>query len=436
MLIPRQRISVKSIRKSAFLSQVLTLAGGTGIAQVIPILFAPILTRLFTTGEYGILSVYVSVSAIIAVISTGRYELAILLPKSRRDAYHITILAGSLTLLIGILVWIIAIPLYPALIYFFDQPANTEWIFVVPLSVISLGLYATFSYRLNRDKEYRRIAGSKIAKYGITGTIQTLGGLAGYGAWGLIIGKVLGEASAVGILIQKWKSIIKPLKRRISFPNLRRVARIHTNFPKFNAPHALLTSVSANLPVIILTAYFGASTAGLYGLSLRICYAPVFLIANSVRQVFSRRVSELFKSGGDVKTFTRKTILSLIGVGIIPFTLLVLFGPRLFAFIFGEAWRPAGIFSQYLTIWYFLSFIGSPIMYIPMILGQQKKALFIELASFILRTGGLFIGVLADSEMISILAYSIGGGLVLLYMIRWAIGLTREAQRSLYPSVS
>ena len=72
--------------KSEFGRNVLTLMTGTTIAQAIPIAISPILTRIYTPEDFGVFALYISISTIFAVIVTGRYELAIMLPKKNKDA--------------------------------------------------------------------------------------------------------------------------------------------------------------------------------------------------------------------------------------------------------------------------------------------------------------------------------------------------------------
>ena len=75
--------------KSEFSRNVLTLMTGTTIAQAIPIAISPILTRIYTPEDFGILALFVAISTIFGSIANGRYELAIMLPKKDEDAINI-----------------------------------------------------------------------------------------------------------------------------------------------------------------------------------------------------------------------------------------------------------------------------------------------------------------------------------------------------------
>ena len=55
----------------------LTLAGGGALAQALPLLLGPLLTRLFTPAEFGQYHLFAAVAANLAVVACGRYEFAL-----------------------------------------------------------------------------------------------------------------------------------------------------------------------------------------------------------------------------------------------------------------------------------------------------------------------------------------------------------------------
>ena len=79
--------------KSEFSRNVVTLMTGTTIAQAIPIAISPILTRIYTPEDFGVFAVYLSILTIVAVVATGKYELAIMLPEEENDALNLVSLS-------------------------------------------------------------------------------------------------------------------------------------------------------------------------------------------------------------------------------------------------------------------------------------------------------------------------------------------------------
>ncbi|MCL2412727.1 MAG: hypothetical protein FWC98_01150, partial [Bacteroidales bacterium] len=71
----------------------LTIGFGTTIAQSIPILVAPLLTRLFSPEDFGVFANYMAMLGFLVVVNTGQYQLGIILPKVHKDAVNIAILS-------------------------------------------------------------------------------------------------------------------------------------------------------------------------------------------------------------------------------------------------------------------------------------------------------------------------------------------------------
>ena len=92
--------------KSEFSRNVLTLMTGTTIAQAIPIAISPILTRIYTPEEFGIFALYMAFISIGAAIVTGKYEMAILLPKRNEYAKYLVVISIFLTTCFSILLYI------------------------------------------------------------------------------------------------------------------------------------------------------------------------------------------------------------------------------------------------------------------------------------------------------------------------------------------
>ena len=81
---------------SEYSKNVLTLLSGTVIAQALPILFAPVLTRIFSPEEFAVYGVYIAVVMFCTVLSSGRYELAIILPEDDEKAINLLSLSYRL----------------------------------------------------------------------------------------------------------------------------------------------------------------------------------------------------------------------------------------------------------------------------------------------------------------------------------------------------
>ena len=64
----------------------LTMLYGTVIAQALPLIFSPVLARLYSPSDFGAFSLFYSIALVLGSVSTGKLDLALYTAKSRRNA--------------------------------------------------------------------------------------------------------------------------------------------------------------------------------------------------------------------------------------------------------------------------------------------------------------------------------------------------------------
>jgi O-antigen/teichoic acid export membrane protein len=147
-------------------------------------------------------------------------------------------------------------------------------------------------------------------------------------------------------------------------------------------PEQLINSISAQAPVFLLTIFFSNALVGLYSLPRKLLSTPVILIGNSLGQIYFRDAALKYTSQKDLAHATLKLFNLLFRIGVIPFSILIIFGDVIIELIFGHEWALAGTYSMLLSPWLFFLLIGSPLSNIFAVKGQQKKSLIISLYMF------------------------------------------------------
>ncbi|MFU8859652.1 MAG: lipopolysaccharide biosynthesis protein [Cyclonatronaceae bacterium] len=416
------------VRKSDFVTNITKLAGGTGIAQVIPFMVLPLLSRIYTPAEFGWFGVYYAVALVTSVFITGKYELAILLPDSKREANHLTRLAEMLTIGAGLVTFVVVFFLHRPIASLLSVEPVAWLLMLLPVSIISLALLQVYSYRLNRDKNYNIISSGKIV-YSVVLAISQIGlGYLGFTVTGLIFGSILAILAHV-LTLRFWNRSVFEEKEPYDKSLLKELALTYIDFPKHNAPHSLTSALSVQIPVVLLNRFLGEAIAGLYLMAFRIVQAPVMLISTSIGQVYSQTISEMYRQGGNIHTFTLKLYFSLTLLGFVPFTLLAIWGPEIFTFVLGNEWSEAGRYARFFSPAFFMVFIVSPTIFITALLNKQKKAFQFELIFIILRLSGLSLGIYLQDPIIAVACYSAATMLMMLFYIRWLLKLTKGAVR-------
>lgn len=403
--------------KSTYTKNVLTLMTGTSLAQAIPIAISPILTRLYSPEEFGRFAVYMAVAAIASILVTGRYELAILLPRQDRDALHIAALAITLNLAIsGLLLAIVIFAAYP-IANLLGDPALIPWLYWVPASTLLLGVYQSLNYWSNRKAQYKRLAISRTVQSGSAALVQLGSGNAGIGAAGLVGGQIAGQVLATGVLGRLIWSEDHGLIRTLRFPRMLALARRYINFPKYLIVAHGFNTASGQMPVLLLGGLFTTATAGFFSLTQRVMAAPMSLVANALGDVFRQEASQAYIHEGNCKTIYKKTFKRLLLISIAPFAAFFFLAPGLFAWIFGEQWRVAGEYAQILTPLAFMQFITSPLSSMFMIAEKQSLDLMWQIFLFLLVMASFFVGSTLESEISALglfsaaycVAYAING---------------------------
>jgi len=406
MLLEKNLQNIYSkFRNNNYITQIITLMSGTMIAQIITFAFMPILTRLYSPSEFGVYAVFIAVVGIFGSISSLKYDQAIMLPKSDRDAKALIFLSIIMTFGMGVFTIIIVSSFYYYIVDYFQGVWYVVW--MIPLSVILIGLVQIFNAYFSRQQAYKQISILRVVNSCVlVGTQTGFGSLFKFN--GLMIGKLLSDAFTLVILVRiyvKKQSLqLRSISRRRMIVNARR----YDNFPKYQSLTVFLNSMSQSLPIFLFSSLYSAEMAGFYALSVQILQAPISLIGASTREVYYQRASRMYVEGKDIFNLYWKTTLGLFKIFIIPFLIIFLFGDNIFSILFGNNWTQAGSMSQILIFWFLFLFINTPSIVTFNILHLQKIQLNLEIVSILLRFLSIYIGwYFFNDQVISLVFFTI-----------------------------
>ena len=170
------------------------------------------------------------------------------------------------------------------------------------------------------------------------------------------------------------------------------LAKKHINFPKFSLSSELINRFSNQLPVFMLSTYSGAAVVGVYNLAIRMLDLPVTLISSSVGEVFRQKATEDFHNIGNCRAIFVKVVRSLSLIAIVPFFILIFFGPDLFGVFFGEEWKEAGRFGQILGLLFVFRFIVRPTTYLFVLADKLKEDFYLHVWMLISTIAVFYIG--------------------------------------------
>ncbi|GHX83438.1 polysaccharide biosynthesis protein [Vibrio cholerae] len=333
---------------------------GTGIAQAIPIAIIPILTRMFSPEDFGLLALYAACVSILGVVATGRYEIAIMLPKDDEDARLLLQLSMLVALFFSLLISI-PISIWNAQIArFLGNEDIAVWLYLVPVSVLFTGIYQALTYWNNRQKKFINTAVSRVNQSLFQGFVQTsLGFLQVSG--GLIWGQFIGIVSGSIYLLKKDRSY-KSLIKKTKINSIQKQGIKYHKFPTYGVWGALCDAGAVQMPVILLTKFYSNSVTGMFSLTFRVLNMPTSIISSAIAQVLFQKVVEISQTEPEkLNLYIIKMFLLLFVIYLPAVPILFIWGESLFSIIFGNEWSQAGVYAGYLVIAVAVRFAVSPL---------------------------------------------------------------------------
>ena len=400
----------KKITRSEFGKNLITLGSGTALAQIIPFLFYPIIARIFTPAEFGLLATLTAITTIITEFSSGKYELGILVAKTKKDAVN---LIGLTIFLSFFMVTIIYLILQLFFIDFLSQTLHEmelkKWLFICPVTAFFIIIYTTYNEWCVRNGYFKNLAVNKITNASAITLSKLFLGVFKFFSQGLVAGDVIGRGISAGTCI--FRAIQKDITafKEISIKQIKIIAKEFSAFPTFIMPGRLLNIIGQQLPVLFLGYYFNAVEVGYLSMTMLVFSVPVNVIALAVRDVFRQRANEEFKNAGNCRIIYMKVFKTLSIIAFIGIILSVLLLPVVFSIFLGEQWTTAAFYAQILAIPTLLSFVADPLSDL-LIIANKLKVNFLWQIYYAVITGlSLWLGcVLYHDVIITLCFFAIG----------------------------
>jgi O-antigen/teichoic acid export membrane protein len=418
---------VNQIRNSHFLKNIMAAFTGVAAAQIITFLSMPIITRLYSPQDFGLLAAFTSLIGIIAPIVTLSYSNAISMPKSNKSAMSIASLCIFCAIIIVPLIFIIVLLFGTSIATLLNLSNNKYILYLLPLLMfISAFLFVAEQLSV-RYGFFKAKAKSYVISIFSANLMKIIFGFIFPNGIILIIILILTKLVNLISLIK-----LVPNKKDFNFTTwfdftgIRDFAQEYKDFPLYRLPQGIINGITLGLPVVIITSFLGVSAAGQYSLAVLVLGAPVMLLGQVVGDVLYPRITRalLDKTENATRLFDKiNYFLALISIS--GFSIVVFFGDIIFEFLFGKQWIVAGQYSQWLSIWMTGVLVTrSCISAIPA-LKLQRFLLGYEIAGLLLRVAVLYFGFyFFKSDITVIAAYSLCGfilTIILLFVTRFYI---------------
>jgi O-antigen/teichoic acid export membrane protein len=416
---------LRLLPKSQFARSVSVLVGGTASAQLLIVLTAPILTRLYLPEDFGMVAIFMGLIALINIFSSLRYELAIPLPEDDQEA--VNLVALCLLILLGITICSILAVLFfgVSIAVILGVPKLANYLWLLPVGVLFSGTYLIFNYWTLRTKHFTRLAYTKLRQTLVSIAIQLT--TFKFGGISLVFAQIVGQS--LGIVMLGKPMITRPEFKQITFAGIRQAAAQYRRFPIFTTWAGLLNTGGNQLPPLVFAALFSVGGAGVYALTHRVLTLPMSLVGNAVQSVFFSNASEAYRNG-HLSHLVTNVCDKLVQIAMPLALILVFVAPDLFVFVFGGIWQESGEFARWMSPWLFLQFCTGPLATVFAAIEKQHIGLIMQAQLFIVRVIMILIGATSGDLQTTIVLFSFGSAvsyLVFLVVIFYTTGAQSNA---------
>lgn len=377
--LPMSRRNASNVFRGMF-----TLAKGAVAARLIGIASMPLITRLYSPEDFGILALYMAAVAIISPTLTLRYAQAIPLPKSNAIAANLFYVCLQISA-IGCIILVAALFFFSTFIFTaLKAPSLAPWWPLIIFGAFFASSYEVLSLWGTRKKKYGELAVSQTIQSLVENAAKISIGVITLSPAGLLLGHGASQGVGTYYLAKKFKSEIKELRKKTSRKLKLLVAGYYKDFPIYRAPSQLLMLISVQGPILLMSTLYGSEKTGQLSLALMALSLPTSLIGNATAKAYYAEIAALGKH--QIKEIRDTTItvqkkLFLIGI---PITAsIALMSESVFVIAFGEDWRLAGEFAAILSPFILLQFTSASLIQVINIVGSQSTYLLINIARII-----------------------------------------------------
>lgn len=366
--------------RTTFARSTAILTSAAAIQNLMVLAVSPILSRLFSPEEFGAVGLLYAIAALPATASTGHYYLAVMQSRKRLESINIVALAWSCVVLTTIVAAAVVGLLYGFPHLFGDAIGSLgPLLLLVPLVMLTEGSLATGRIWDLRQADYRALFRNRLIETGGTIAAQVAAGLLGAGPLGLACGRLLGVGAASADAASVFfRSIGRNGYRVLGIRGIRKVARRYWRFPAYHTPAELLGALCRQMPPLLLAAYFSVEAIGLYWMANRVLERPVLLFGADMSRVFLQQVAERRDRDRGVLGLFIKVTLFMSALALPPFIVIIIFGPQLFAFVFGAQWQLAGEYARWMALFSFAYLFALPTRGMTTVFGLQRAYAIME----------------------------------------------------------
>ena len=374
-----------SLKQSRFVKNFSLILSGNIINQIILIALYPLISRLYSPLQIGLFAQLQAIFQISLLISTLKYDQAIIISKNQEEEKRLISLAFF------ILVSISALSLIPFCIFpgFISKQLKNEsikfWLYLIPFFTFLGGLQLILNNIAIKRKLFSVSNYSNIFISSSNSIFSFLFGILDFTDIGLFASRLLSYSLSVIIFFMKKLKIEIYAFSLKNFSALKETAIKYKEFPLYLNTSNVVNMLSISILSLLISRYWDVAVLGYFSMANATLNLPINMIRKTFQTVYYQRASEFIDNKIQLlKDYKRLTLILALS-SIIPLIVVSLWGEKIYVTFLGDNWLRSGKIAVSIFPWLVATLIATPATVIIPVLNLQKYILILQTLIFITR---------------------------------------------------
>tara|TARA_B100001175_G_C19503004_1_gene639241 strand:+ start:374 stop:1621 length:1248 start_codon:yes stop_codon:yes gene_type:complete len=411
-----------SFFKDSYLKNIAKIFSANSLIQLIPAVGILVLARIFNPEGFGLFAVWSSFVFIGLNAAILKLEVSIFdeVSSNRMKAVQIMLFVS---LVLSTIIGLVA-----SIIFYITEYIQFDILDVIfgATAIFLLAAYRIWTLFLTAEAKFDYLILLRLINALAVFLFQVIFGLYNPVYKSLIIGFIIAH-----IITLFFAQIIQPITLNIRTLNLfieiKKYFIKHIRYPLFSLPSEIVSSVSAQIPFIILLSKYGPELTGQFAMAFKILGVPMGFVGKAVGDVFRQKSAEDYKKLNHCRDTFNKTFLLLSTVSLLSAIFTWNFISPIVIIVFGNEWALAGTICIFLIPLFTMNLIVSPLTFTLYVVQKQHIDLLWQL---ILIVGVYFCFIMGKDFNTSIIYYSIIYSILYILLLPYLYYISGELSKN------
>ncbi len=361
--------------------------------QIILLIKTPILARLLSPSDFGLMGMLLTVVAFASPITEMGLGSAII-QKNDITKLQLSTLYW-LNLLVGVVMFVFVLLISPLIADFFDEQRLVQLLPLLALVFLISPVGSQFEKLMEKELNFGLPAKARTAAVLAGFFISVTLALFGYGVYSLIFGRLGGAVVSSSIFT------IHGIKyNRPSMAFSLGQSKSLLLFGAYQVSERLIKILSTNLDKLFIGRFLGAELLGYYTVAHTLVVIPVMTLNPNITKVTFPVFSIIQKDLGKMNEYFTLAMKALMTTNFPIYIGLIITAPTFFKVFFGAGWEPAVPILQILSFGALMWAISNPVGSILLAKGRADVSLILNLFRALVLLGGMGLAYMIGRNII------------------------------------